>query len=62
MILNIKKISILALAMASLAACDLDVIPPSDIAAESIWKTDKDAWCRSITYLCRSTHSKPRME
>lgn len=44
MILNIKKISILAMAMASLAACDLDVIPPSDIAAESIWKTDKDAW------------------
>lgn len=27
-----------------LNSCDLEVIPPSSIAAESFWKTDKDAW------------------
>ncbi|MCD8310819.1 MAG: RagB/SusD family nutrient uptake outer membrane protein [Prevotellaceae bacterium] len=27
-----------------LAACDLDVIPPSDMSAENFWKTEKDAW------------------
>lgn len=44
MTLNIKKIAVFALMAASLTACDLEVTPPSDIAAESIWKTDKDAW------------------
>ncbi len=25
-------------------ACDLEVVPPSDISSSSFWKTDKDAW------------------
>ena len=25
-------------------ACDLEVVPPSEISAENYWKTDKDAW------------------
>ena len=29
---------------ASFTACDLDVIPPSDISAESFWTSEKDAW------------------
>lgn len=44
MTFNIKKIAVFALMTTSLTACDLEVTPPSDIAAESIWKTDKDAW------------------
>ncbi|MCD8292943.1 MAG: RagB/SusD family nutrient uptake outer membrane protein [Prevotellaceae bacterium] len=27
-----------------LAACNLDVVPPADMAAENFWKTEKDAW------------------
>ena len=25
-------------------ACNLDVIPPADMAVENFWKTEKDAW------------------
>lgn len=32
------------LIMSSLISCDLDVIPPSEMAAENFWKTEKDAW------------------
>lgn len=28
----------------ALTGCDLDVVPPSNISAESFWKDDKDAW------------------
>lgn len=28
----------------AMTGCDLDVTPPSDIAAESFWQTEKDAW------------------
>lgn len=41
---NIKIIA-LGLCMAgSFTACDLDVVPPSEMAAENFWKTEKDAW------------------
>ncbi|MDE5611529.1 MAG: RagB/SusD family nutrient uptake outer membrane protein [Odoribacter sp.] len=41
---NIKNIA-LALCMAgTFMACDLDVVPPADLAAENFWKTEKDAW------------------
>lgn len=42
--LNIKKWAVLGLMTASFTACDLDVIPPSDISAESFWTSEKDAW------------------
>lgn len=28
----------------AMTSCDLDVTPPADIAAESFWQTEKDAW------------------
>lgn len=33
-----------ALAAVSFSACDLDVVPPDALSAESYWKTQKDAW------------------
>lgn len=27
-----------------MVACDLDVVPPADVAAVNYWKTEKDAW------------------
>ncbi len=39
-----KTIVSAALSLVLLVSCDMDVIPPSDIAAESFWNTDKDAW------------------
>ena len=42
--LNIKKWAVFGLITASFTACDLDVIPPSDISAESFWTSEKDAW------------------
>lgn len=41
---NIKNVWASVLLAAIFTACDLDVVPPSDIAAESFWKTEKDAW------------------
>lgn len=29
---------------ATIVSCDLDVVPPSDIAAETFWQNEKDAW------------------
>ena len=37
----------------ALTACDLDVVPPADIAAENFWQTEKDAWYALNT--CYST-------
>lgn len=42
--ISIKHIAVCTLLTASLASCDLEVIPPSEIATETLWKTEKDAW------------------
>ncbi len=42
--LKFKYITFSALLCATVSSCDLDVIPPSDIATQTFWKTDKDAW------------------
>lgn len=39
-----KYIYIILLGQLGLTACDLEVIPPADIAVENFWKTEKDAW------------------
>lgn len=41
---NIKYITFFALLCVSMASCDLDVVPPSDISTETFWKNEKDAW------------------
>lgn len=41
---KIKKIVVLCLLAATMVSCDLNVVPPSDIAAGNFWKTEKDAW------------------
>lgn len=41
---NIRNLLIGLCLTGGLAGCDLDVIPPANIAAESFWKDDKDAW------------------
>jgi len=41
---NILKTVVLTSLIGHITACDLDVIPPADIAAENFWKTEKDAW------------------
>ena len=41
---KIKNIIALAILASTFTACDLDVVPPSDIAVENFWKTEKDAW------------------
>lgn len=41
---NIKNIAALILLICTFTACDLDVVPPADIASENFWKTEKDAW------------------
>lgn len=41
---NIKTI-VLGLCMAGIfTACDLNVLPPANMATETFWKTEKDAW------------------
>ena len=42
--LSIKYIALSTLLMASMGACDLDVVPPSDISTETFWKNEKDAF------------------
>lgn len=39
-----KNLYTLLIGICFFTACDLDVVPPSDIAVENYWKTDKDAW------------------
>lgn len=42
---NTIKTFVLILSMTgTFTACNLDVVPPADMAAENFWKTDKDAW------------------
>lgn len=42
---NSIKLFALGLILAgSFTACDLEVVPPADMAAENFWKTEKDAW------------------
>lgn len=41
---NVRNLLIGLCLTGGLARCDLDVIPPANIAAESFWKDDKDAW------------------
>lgn len=43
-IISIKSLAVVGLLTISLSACDTNVIPPADIAAENYWKTQKDAW------------------
>lgn len=40
----LTKIAAFSLLTATLTSCNLDVVPPSEISAESFWKTEKDAW------------------
>lgn len=42
--LSFKHIAVYALLTASLASCDLEVVPPAEIASQTFWKTEKDAW------------------
>lgn len=42
--INIRKIVAYTLMSASFIACDMEVVPPSEIASENFWKTEKDAW------------------
>lgn len=42
--INSMKYVAIALLAGSIYSCNLDVVPPSDIAEENFWKTDKDAW------------------
>lgn len=41
---NTLKIAAFALFIGGMSACDLNVVPPSDIAVENFWQTEKDAW------------------
>lgn len=41
--LKFKYITFSALLCATVSSCDLDVIPPSDIATETFWNNEKDA-------------------
>lgn len=41
--LSKKNICVFLLA-AFVTACNLDVVPPSQIASENFWRTEKDAW------------------
>lgn len=41
---KIKNIITVVILAGAFTACDLDVVPPSDIAVENFWKTEKDAW------------------
>lgn len=40
---NIKRLAVLGLFTATLISCDMEVLPPSEIAAGNFWKTEKDA-------------------
>jgi hypothetical protein len=42
--LQINKILALLVLAAFFTACDLEVVPPAEISAESFWETEKDAW------------------
>ena len=54
---NIRKIALGLCLTGALTACDLDVVPPADIAAENFWQTEKDAWYALNT--CYATLGKP---
>lgn len=43
-ILNFNKIAIAALLATSVISCDMEVVPPSEIAAGNFWQSEKDAW------------------
>lgn len=40
----IKNIFFCTVLGATVCSCDLDVEPTSNIATETFWKTEKDAW------------------
>ncbi|HCC52687.1 MAG TPA: RagB/SusD family nutrient uptake outer membrane protein, partial [Porphyromonadaceae bacterium] len=43
--INIFKIPLLGVALGvAVTSCDLNVVPPSDIAAETYWQSERDAW------------------
>lgn len=41
---TINKLLIILAVLGLTSSCQLDVLPPAGIPAESFWKTDKDAW------------------
>lgn len=40
----IKHLVLLGMLSLGMSSCDLDVVPPDSMSAESYWKTEKDAW------------------
>lgn len=40
----VAKLVLCCSVAALVSSCDLEVIPPTEIAAENFWKTEKDAW------------------
>lgn len=40
----IKHLMVLGALALGVSSCDLDVVPPDSMSAESFWKTEKDAW------------------
>lgn len=41
----IRNLSLFCILMGGFfASCDLDVVPPAEMAGENFWKTEKDAW------------------
>ena len=53
---NIRKIALGLCLTGALTACDLDVVPPADIAAENFWQTEKDAWYAACGFGFSSVH------
>lgn len=49
---NIKNLAILGLFTVAFASCDMEVVPPSEIAAENFWKTEKRCMVWSECLLC----------
>lgn len=49
-----KSIAFCTVLVVTMGGCDLDVAPPSDIAAETFWTNDKDAWT-NLNAIYRST-------
>ncbi len=41
---SIKNIALGLCLAGAFSACDLDVVPPADLAVENFWQTEKDAW------------------
>ena len=40
----IKHLAVLGMLTLGVSSCDLGVVPPDAISADSYWKTEQDAW------------------